>query len=176
MDLPDPFLVIGTQNPVEMEGTYPLPEAQLDRFALMLQVPYPDGPALESILDQRKQLRVALPEAVLTVEEMLEIRALSERVLLGAPLRTWLAELLAKTQPGAGKNGSLVKLGASPRAGIAMLRVARVRALLAGRFHLSREDLEQVVVPALRHRVLLGYEAKTRRISVDELVAGWVAQ
>ncbi|MFQ5506662.1 MAG: hypothetical protein ACE5F1_17980, partial [Planctomycetota bacterium] len=98
----------------------------------------------------------------------------------GPHLRTWLTALLMATQPDAPgadpETSKLVKLGASPRAGLSMLRIARMKALLAGRFHVSHEDLVEVALPALRHRVLLGYEARVRRIRVAELLPTWMTK
>jgi MoxR-like ATPase len=162
-----------------MEGTYPLPEAQLDRFALHLEVAYPDRGTLEHILERRTALAPALPPACLTPAEAIEVCTLSEQVVLGAHLRRFVAELLLATQPerATGDDERLagdVRLGASPRAGLSLLRVARMKALLSGRFHVSREDLEELALPVLRHRVLLGFEARARRRTVAGLLPGWL--
>lgn len=176
-ELPSPFCLIGTQNPVEMEGTFPLPEAQLDRFALKLDVGYPELEVLDGILGARQKMKAQLPEPFMTGEEMLELRALSEHVILGPHLQRYLAALLIETQPFAdsARHGgrSRVRLGASPRAGIAILRIARVRALLSGRFHLSREDIDDLLLPALAHRVVLGFEARSKGVEVETLLPEW---
>lgn len=172
--LPDPFFVIGTQNPIEMEGTFPLPEAQLDRFGIQLEAVYPDAETLDEILDEMSGSEERLPEAVLDAETILEIRALSQSVLVGPHLRAAVAKVLLASQAGADEEG-LVRLGASPRAGIAWIRIARVRALMAGRFHVQAEDLEAIGLSVLRHRVSLSYEARARRIGIDELWRRWWA-
>ena len=176
--LPEPFMLIGTQNSIEMEGTYPLPEAQLDRFGLHLLVPYPSRGDLEAILESRTSFHATLPEASLDSASILELRKLSENVVLSPQLRRYVAEILLLSQPGMGGDGQalLVKLGASPRAGLSILRTARMKAFLAGRFHVSKDDIDELVLPALRHRVLLGYEAKARGIDVAELLSAWMEQ
>ncbi len=171
--LPQPFFLIGTQNPVEMEGTFPLPEAQLDRFGLELDVAYPELDTLRVILDEKSSGDEQLPAAVLDPASILELRALSHEVIVGPHLRDLVAQVLMATQPGHPSHEGLVKLGASPRAGIAWLRVARVRALMAGRFHVTREDLEELGTFVLGHRVLLGYEARARQIDVAQLFRRW---
>jgi len=175
--LPSPFSLIGTQNPVEMEGTFPLPEAQLDRFALKLDVGYPELEVLDGILGSRHQMKAQLPEPYMSGEEILELRSLSERVILGPHLQRYLAALLIETQPfsDSARHGgrSRIRLGASPRAGISILRIARIRALLSGRFHLSREDLDDLLLPALAHRVVLGFEARSKGVEVEALIPEW---
>ena len=177
-ELPQPFMLVGTQNPIELAGTYPLPEAQLDRFALHLLVDYPNRNTLRTILEQKTGHAIDFPAPRLSPPEVLEVRTMSEEVLVGPHLSAWLAELLLATSKSAapGEDGEhWVRLGASPRAGLAMIRIARVKALLAGRFHVSRSDLEELALPALRHRVLLGFEARARGIGVADLLSGWFA-
>lgn len=171
--LPQPFFLIGTQNPIEMEGTFPLPEAQLDRFGLQLDVAYPDEATLRVILDEQSGLAAPLPDAVLDPAAVLDIRALSREVVVGPHLRDLVSEVLLATQPSHASHEGLVRLGASPRAGIAWLRVARVRALMDGRFHVQRDDLEALAIMVLRHRVALGYEARARQVGIEELVQRW---
>ncbi len=176
--LPEPFVLLGTQNPIEMEGTYPLPEAQLDRFALQLDVPFPGEGELVRILDTQALLDTPPMESCLSPKEWLELRRISEQVIASPELLLFLSRLLLATHPEA--PGAMeatrryVRLGASPRAGIAMLRVARMRAFLAGRMHVTSEDIESVALPALRHRVLLRYEARAEGISVAELLPEWL--
>ena len=177
--LPEPFVLLGTQNPIEMEGTYPLPEAQLDRFALQLDVPFPNEGELIRILDTQAMLDVPPMEACLGPDEWLELRRLSEQVLVSPELLRFLSGLVLATHPERPgvpeRTRRYVRLGASPRAGIAMLRVARVRALLAGRVHVANEDIESVALPALRHRVLLRYEARAEGVGAGELLPEWLA-
>ncbi len=162
--LPRPFSLIGTQNPVEMEGTYPLPEAQLDRFALCLEVPYPDEEVLGALVVGPPKRE--LPTAVLDPETVLEFGDLAQEVLVAEELVRYVAALCSLTQGGKPS----IRLGASPRAGISILALARVAALVQGRFHVSRQDVDRFVLPALRHRILLGFEAKARGMKVEDLL------
>ncbi|MCB9880493.1 MAG: AAA family ATPase [Planctomycetes bacterium] len=173
--LPRPFFLLGTQNPIEMEGTFPLPEAQLDRFGLKLDVTYPGIETLRIILDEKSSSDAPLPAAHLDPSALLELRSLSHEVAVGPHLRDLVAAVLVASQPGHPSHDGLVKLGASPRAGIAWLRVARVRALMAGRFHVTREDLEALAHFVLDHRVVLGYEARAQHIDVRALFERWWA-
>ena len=170
--LPQPFLLVATQNPVEMEGTFPLPEAQLDRFALKLLVPFPNEQAMRSILEHKVQRELPELGEKLSSEEVLELRSLSEEVLVGPQLLDWLGQLLRRAQPGT--SDVPLRLGASPRAGLAMLRIARMQALLAGRFHVELDDLRALAAPALRHRIVLGYEARARGLDVDQVLTRWI--
>ncbi len=180
--LPCPFSLIGTQNPVEMEGTYPLPEAQLDRFALCLEVPYPEDDVLgELVVGPPKR---ALPDAVLDPAMVLECARLAQEILVAEELARYVAAFCSLTQGAQGGSvsgglgaevlnsgmGPSIRLGASPRAGISILALARVAALVQGRYHVSREDVDRFVLPALRHRVLLGFEAKARGITVADML------
>jgi MoxR-like ATPase len=174
--LPLPFSLIGTQNPVEMEGTYPLPEAQLDRFALCLEVPYPEDDILGALVVGPPKREV--PRAVLDPAMVLECGRFSQEVLVADELACYVAAFCSLTQatPASGERmlgeggGPRIRLGASPRAGIAILALARVAALVQGRFHVSREDVDRFVLPALRHRILLGFEAKARGITVEDML------
>ncbi len=168
-ELPQPFSLVGTQNPVEMEGTYPLPEAQLDRFALCLEVPYPEDEVLGALVVGPPKRE--LPEAVLDPKTVLECARLSQEVLVADELARYVAALCSLTQSREGLDGGpVIRLGASPRAGISILALARVAALVNGRYHVSREDVDRFVLPALRHRVLLGFEARARGITVKDLL------
>ena len=169
--LPKPFTLCGTQNPIEMEGTYPLPEAQLDRFALCLTIPYPAGASLREVLEGPRER--PLPDPLLDPGAVLELRALSERILVGPQILDYLAALCRATLPEANGEGE-VRLGASPRAGLELLAVARMRALCKDRVHVVREDLEVLAASALRHRILLGFEARARGLRVEDLLHGWL--
>jgi MoxR-like ATPase len=175
--LPEPFVLVGTQNPIEMEGTYPLPEAQLDRFALHLRVPFPEARDLARIFDTQSSLDPEAMPACLEPASWTELRRVAEEVLVAPELLDFLSRFVLSTHPEAQGSSErtrrYVRLGASPRAGLSMLRVGRMRALLAGRFHLMHEDLEAVALPALRHRVLLRYEARAEGVDVAELVQEW---
>jgi MoxR-like ATPase len=180
--LPEPFFVIATQNPIELEGTYPLPEAQLDRFIYKVLVPYPDAQALRKLidvsLDQEPSARVA---AVLQPGEFTELMAVGREVLLAEPCKQAAVNLIVATQPAAAGAGSTaarhLRYGASPRALQGLLRAARVRALRAGRVQVDTSDLAAVATPVLRHRVLLKVDSEIEGVTTDqvigELLANW---
>jgi MoxR-like ATPase len=172
--LPRPFWVVATQNPIEIEGTYPLPEAQLDRFAVKLRVEFPDA---DSLLDM---LEVSLDEEpadritpVLNAAGMSHLMGLARSVVVAPPLKRAAVDLILATHRetalGSGAAAHL-RYGASPRGLQALLRAARVRALMAGRAHVSPTDLEAVALPCLRHRVLLTIDAELAGKSSDALL------
>jgi MoxR-like ATPase len=173
--LPDPFMVLATQNPIEMEGTYPLPEAQVDRFLFKAEVSYPSAPELVEIIRRNTEgAGITLPEPVLTREEVL----LCQRVVLQFPAHTELldyaARLVLVTHPrerGAPEAvRKYVLYGASPRAGLALILGAKARAFLAGRFHLEVEDVQAAFRPALIHRVILNFRAEAEGVSPWEVL------
>ncbi|WP_201318833.1 MoxR family ATPase [Paenibacillus sp. EPM92] len=151
--LPDPFFVVATQNPVEYEGTYPLPEAQLDRFLFKLTVSYPSLEAELNILKGHKPFYAVQEqpqEAVLSLDEFKALRAELPHVVVQDALIGYIAALIRKT-----REDKRLQLGASPRAGIAMLMASRAWALLDGRRYVTPDDIKTVAGPALRHRLLL---------------------
>jgi MoxR-like ATPase len=175
--LPAPFHVVATQNPIELEGTFPLPEAQLDRFLFKLEVSQPPVEAMVRILDATTSDAAAAPAPVLTAHELLELQALVRQVLCGSHLLRFVAELLHATHPdgNAGdRTRRFVRYGASARAGQAMVLGAKARALLAGRPAVAQEDIEPCLLPALRHRIVLGFEAEAERITAADLLGEWV--
>jgi len=172
-----PFHVIATQNPIELEGTYPLPEAQLDRFLFKLIVRTPGVNDVTRLLDATTGEEPEPLRPVLSGSEVMEIQALARRVLCGDHLLRYVAELLNATNPEGGgsddRTRRLVRYGASPRAGQAIVLAAKVRALLDERASVSREDLHAVSLPALRHRVVLSFEADAEGVTVADLLGGW---
>ncbi len=177
--LPQPFAVIATQNPIELEGTFPLPEAQLDRFMFKLLVGAPDLAALVRILDTTTGAPPAGLQPLLRGDEVIELQALARQVLCGEHLLQTIARLLRASDPTAAdadaETRRLVRYGASPRGGQAIVLAAKVNALLDGRPHVSRADVERCVLPALRHRVVLSFEAETEGVTVDRLAERWLA-
>jgi MoxR-like ATPase len=177
--LPTPFCVIATQNPIELEGTFPLPEAQLDRFLFKLKIEYPSAESLRGMLDvsldaePSDALEVLLPPA-----RIAELAAICRGVLVTEACKQAAIALVMATQPAPGSGDSLadqhLRYGASPRALQALLRSARVRAVMAGRAHLDFADLEAVAISTLRHRVLLKLESELEGVSVDQLLEGIV--
>ncbi len=180
--LPEPFWVIATQNPIELEGTFPLPEAQLDRFLFKLSVPYPGAESLNRLLDVSLDREPAdrLSE-LLDVERINEIRAISREVLLAEPVRKSAVSLVLSTQPDSGHATGVarehIRYGASPRALQAIVRAARVRALFERRAHVSHEDLAAVALPALRHRILLRTSSELDGLTAGsilrDILTGW---
>jgi MoxR-like ATPase len=172
--LPRPFWMVATQNPIEIEGTYPLPEAQLDRFLVKLQVGFPDAEGLlgmlEVSLDDEPAERVA---PVLDPGRTARLMDLARAVVVAPPLKRAAVDLILATHrehAGAPDIAGRFRYGASPRGLQALLRMARVRALMAGRAHVSGEDLAAVALPCLRHRVLLTIEAELRDERADDLL------
>lgn len=173
------FLVMATQNPIEQEGTYPLPEAQLDRFLMHVSIEYPDAQAEQDILElARGQARDELgespePEMLVTQAQVFEAQRQVLDLHLASSLQEYIVQLvLATRDPGKWDEelGRLVSYGASPRATIALDRCARARAWLDGRDFVSPDDIHAVIHEVLRHRVLLSYEAEADGVTVDELV------
>jgi MoxR-like ATPase len=179
--LPSPFCVVATQNPIELEGTYPLPEAQLDRFLFKLDIPFPDRPSLRSLLDVSLDAEPAdtLPP-IATPDEVLRIAALCRTVLLSERCKEAAVGLVLATQPGEGPSASMsgghIRYGASPRALQGLVRAARVRAVMEGRAHVDVADLEAVALPVLRHRVLLRLESELEGLDADRILAALVEQ
>jgi MoxR-like ATPase len=168
--LPEPFVVMATQNPLEMEGTYPLPEAQLDRFFFKLLVPFPRREELNEILDRTTREEEGTPRHVLTGEEVLEIRRLVRTVPLAPHVREYAAQLVLSTHSESPLARKYIRCGSSPRGAQALILGAKVRALLDGRFNVSKEDIRALLLPALRHRILLNFEAQADNRTADDLL------
>jgi MoxR-like ATPase len=162
-ELEAPFLVMATQNPIEMEGTYPLPEAQLDRFLMKIIVNYPSRADLSSIVDRTIQKDEAQLEPVLDREGILSLRAVCRRVLVAAHVQDYAVDLVMATQPGTPGAHELatkyIRYGSSPRGAQALVECGRVLALMSGRFHLSTDDVRTVASAVLRHRIILNFDA-----------------
>lgn len=173
--LEPPFFVLATQNPIEMEGTYPLPEAQLDRFLFKLSVPFPDRDVLKRIGDQTTRTTTTEPEQVLSRSELLDIQAVVSELHTPEPAFDFAARLVLATHPDRDEAPpvvrSAVRFGASPRAMQALVRAGRARALMTGRKHVSTEDIRTVAPLVLTHRVVLGFEAQLDRISAPDIIA-----
>ena len=158
-----PFLVMATQNPIEMEGTYPLPEAQLDRFLMKVLVTYPSREELSQIVDfTTKRGDVAL-EQILDRAQIAELRATCKQVVVAPHVQDYAIELVMATQPGAAQATDLtnkyVRYGSSPRGAQALIECGRVHAFMQGRMHLSIEDVRVVAASVLRHRMILNFDA-----------------
>ncbi|HWA77129.1 MAG TPA: MoxR family ATPase [Polyangiaceae bacterium] len=170
----EPYFVLATQNPLEMEGTYPLPEAQLDRFFFKLEVPFPSREDLHTILERTTSDNETALKPVVTRSEMLAMQALVRRVPAAEHVRDYAIRVLQATHPtGEGAPSSVkrfVRTGASPRGVQAMLLAAKVRALFEGRFAAAIEDVKASARPALRHRILLSFEGEAEGVRPDTLI------
>jgi MoxR-like ATPase len=171
--LPPPFFVLATQNPIEMEGTYPLPEAQLDRFFFKLRVELPDREELHAILDRTTGTADPAVRAVLARDRILEMRDLVRQVPVARPIQDYAVRLVEATHPArspVAEVKKLVRYGSSPRGAQAVILAAKIRALAAGRFAPSFEDVRRAAAPALRHRVLLNFEGEAEGASTDAIL------
>lgn len=171
--LPSPFWVIATQNPIEIEGTYPLPEAQLDRFMVKLRVQFPDREALLAMLDisldrePSEQL-----EAILSRQRLKQIMQLGSEILISERIKQAAVQLLLCTHPENKGDSRLFRYGASPRGLQALIRTARIHALINDRLQVDLQDLMAMALPTLRHRVLLTIESELDGVDSDEVLTG----
>ncbi|MCH5268402.1 MAG: MoxR family ATPase [Lachnospiraceae bacterium] len=173
-ELPKPYTVLATQNPIENEGTYPLPEAQLDRFLFKLLVSFPDLEELKQIMHLTVGGQQEALETVLTQEELLEIRQVVRDIPVATAVEEYALKLVLGTHPDASEAPERIKKyvmeGASPRAAQAILLTAKARALLDGRYNVSFDDIDDVAPPALRHRIALNFDALSENVSVEDLI------
>lgn len=176
----EPYFVMATQNPLEMEGTYPLPEAQLDRFFFKLHVPFPSRDDLHSILDRTTTGQNIQVQPVVNREEVLEMQALVREVPVARHVQDYAIRLLQATHPeGEGAPEVVtrfVSTGASPRGVQSMLLAAKIRALFEGRFAASIEDVKKSALPALRHRMLLNFEGEAEGVKADDVLQKIIAK
>ncbi len=178
--LPEPFFVLATQNPIELEGTYPLPEAQLDRFFFKILVPFPDAAELAEIARRTTGAEEADLETAAAGEDLAAMARLAREVPVATPVMERAVAMVLATHPD--RDGApdsvrrYVRWGSSPRGLQTMILAARIRALLDGRFNVAEEDLTAVAVPALRHRIFLNFEADAAGVSADQVVASVVDQ
>jgi MoxR-like ATPase len=172
--LKKPFFVMATQNPLEQEGTYPLPEAQLDRFFFKLIVPYSSREDLLEILDRTTAGVTPVVNAVLDAEAIVAHQKLVRQVVIAKHVQDYAIRLVLATHPGGDyaveATNQFLRVGGSPRAAQTITLAAKVRALLDGRFHCSFDDVKQVTIPALRHRLVLNFEAEADGTSPDMIV------
>ncbi len=172
--LDQPFFVLATQNPLEMEGTYPLPEAQLDRFFFKVMVPFPKADDLHAILDRTTGTDASEVKTVLTRARILELRALAREVPVARHVQDLAVRVLLATHPddpsATPKVKRYVRVGASPRGAQAVLLAAKIRALVDGRFAASVDDVRASALPALRHRVILNFEGEAEGVRTDAVL------
>jgi len=164
--LPQPFMVLATQNPVEYLGTYPLPEAQIDRFLVKISLGYPSKEDEREILSRYKvQNPLSQLEPVATQQEVVELQKSVREVHVDSSIYNYIVDITSRT-----RNNSSVELGASPRGSLAMLRVSQAWALYSGRDYVIPEDVKKVANPVLSHRIILKQDAKLRKISVEDVI------
>jgi MoxR-like ATPase len=173
--LEEPFLVLATQNPLEMEGTYPLPEAQLDRFFFKLLVRYPSAEEMHTILDRTTATEQPTISKVLhEASAVMELREVVRRVPLAREVQAHAIQLVMATHPENKEAAPLakryVRYGASPRGAQALILAAKIYALLEGRYHVARADIDKAALPALRHRIILNFEGEAEGKTTDEII------
>ncbi len=172
--LPQPFFVLATQNPLEMEGTYPLPEAQLDRFLLKIQVNFPKAADLLRIIDTTVGTQSLRAQAVAAGEELLQLISIARAVPVATHIKEFAVRLLLATHPdqedAPEKVRQYVRYGASPRGLQALIMTSKVRALLEGRYNVSIEDLRAVAYPVLRHRIVLNFDGLADSVTTESLI------
>ena len=174
LQLPDPFFVLATQNPIEQEGTYPLPEAQLDRFLFNIIVDYPTGEEEREIIRRVTSPNSAKVSPLMSGAEIIELQQIVKRVPVGDHVIDFAAKLARATRPGSDEAPSFVKemvgWGAGPRAGISLISAAKAHAVLRGRLHATTGDVAAVALPVLRHRVLTTFNAEAAGVKSDDII------
>ena len=172
--LDPPFFVLATQNPLEMEGTYPLPEAQLDRFIFKVMVPFPSEEDLVSIMDRTTGAESVSASKVCTADEIVEMQRLARAVPIAPHVTAYAVSILAATHPDQGRAPGLVRdyvrYGGSPRGAQALVTAGKIYALLDGRFNVSTDDIRAVALPSLRHRIILNFEGEAEGITSEAVV------
>lgn len=173
-EMPKPFMVLATQNPIEQEGTYPLPEAQLDRFLFKLFVEFPSLNELKGIMDLTLTNEAVEINKVLNGDEIIEMRNLIKEVKIADPVKEYALKIVLGTHPELEYSNETVKTyveaGASPRAAQGILSAAKVRAVMEGRFNISFEDIKSLAKPILRHRIILNFESISEGLKAEDIV------
>ncbi|MCQ6960191.1 AAA family ATPase [Mucilaginibacter aquariorum] len=172
--LDKPFFILATQNPIEQAGTYPLPEAQLDRFLLLIKIGYPTPEEEFAILNRTTGTKKADVKAVITAEEIIQAQDLVRQVTINEDLTRYVSELIRATRPDTTITAYVkewVRWGAGPRAGQALILTAKARALLKGRYSVLMEDLHAMAPAVLRHRILMNFKAEAEGITSDKVTA-----
>ena len=171
--MPDPFLVLATQNPIEQEGTYPLPEAQVDRFMLKVRVTYPNKQEERTIVDRMSRDTTPQIETVITTDDLIRARSVADEIYVDDKIKDYIVDLVLATRDpeayGLGDLRDLIEFGGSPRASIALTRAAKAHAFLRHRGYVTPEDVKAIGLDVLRHRVLVTYEAEAEEIDSEEI-------
>jgi MoxR-like ATPase len=174
--LPEPFFVLATQNPLEMEGTYPLPEAQLDRFFFKLMVKYPRFADMEAILDRTTQSSVSKAANTFDGERILALSALVRQIPIAVEVKRYAIAVVMATHPdnelAVAATKKYVRYGSSPRGAQAIILAAKLKAILDGRFNVARDDIRYAAPMALRHRLILNFEGQAEGIPTDDVIQG----
>jgi MoxR-like ATPase len=177
--LPTPFFVLATQNPIELEGTYPLPEAELDRFFFKLQVTFPNRADLARIVDRTTGPRPEPPTTIADGRSIQELQEIAREVPVASHVADYAVRVVLASHPDLPEAAETarrnVRFGASPRAAQAIILAAKIHAVLAGRVNVAFDDVRRVALPALRHRLILTYEAEAKGITADRVVAELLA-
>jgi len=171
--LPDPFFVLATQNPIEQEGTYPLPEAQLDRFMFMIVVDYPTEEEERRIMKLATGTELSKPQAVMGEQEILDLQLIVRRMPVAEHVYEYAERLVRVTRPKAPEALDFCKKwltwGAGPRAGLNLILAAKARAMLRGQYHVSCEDIAMVAPPVFRHRIIPNFAAQSEAVTPDDI-------
>jgi MoxR-like ATPase len=171
--LPEPFFVLATQNPIEQEGTYPLPEAQLDRFLFKINVPFPSAEDLTEIITRTTGKQTAVAQATADGPRLIAMQQLARQVPIPSHVSQVISRLIVASHPGnspASLVNQYVRYGSSPRGAQALVLGAKITALLAGRYNVSFDDVTAVAPAALRHRLLLNFEGQAEGIKTDDII------
>ncbi len=172
--LPELFLVLATQNPIEQEGTYPLPEAQVDRFMLKIKVTYPSKLEEKTILERMASETLLVPKVVVSPQQILQARKVASEIYMDEKIKAYIVDLIYATRTPQDykltKEKSLISYGASPRATIALAKAAKAYAFLNGRGYVTPEDVKTIGMDVLRHRILLSYEAEAQNITSEDIL------
>lgn len=178
--LPEPFFVLATQNPLEMEGTYPLPEAQLDRFFCKLLVKFPAQAELESILDRTTNVHLPHAEPVFDGPRIIEMQHLARQIPIAEEIRSDAVRVILGTHPenphATEMTNRFIRYGSSPRGAQALILASKILAIIDERFHVAREDLRSVALPVLRHRLILNFEGQAEGITTDAVLQDVLAK
>jgi len=172
--LPDPFFVLATQNPIEQEGTYPLPEAQLDRFMFMVNIDYPSRPEELEMLKRTTGTAQAKPRRIIDAPNLLALQEIVRRVPVGDHVYNFALDIVRMTRPDERDAGDFVRQwlewGAGPRAGQYLILAGKARALMRGRLYVTLDDIEAVATPVLRHRIVPNFNAEAEGINVEQII------